>query len=184
MSHSQQPVVVSVSRDAEHHFSKAPCDSITLAAGLGVEGDAHLGTTVQHLSRVAVDPTQPNLRQVHLIQSELFTDLASSGHAVRAGDLGENITTAGIDLLNLPSGAVLTFGNEAAIEITGLRNPCAQINAFEPGLLKSVIGRSVSGDIIRKAGIMAIVLRSGVIAPGDAITVALPALPHTALEKV
>jgi MOSC domain-containing protein YiiM len=184
MSDSQLPAVVSVSRDAEHRFSKLPCESITLVAGLGVEGDAHLGTTVQHRSRIAVDPTQPNLRQVHLIQSELFDDVSADGHSLRAGDLGENITTAGINLLGLPRGTVLRFGADAAIEVTGLRNPCAQINTFEPGLLKSVIGRTASGEVVRKAGIMAIVLQSGVVNPGDAVVVELPPLPHAALEKV
>jgi MOSC domain-containing protein YiiM len=184
MSDCQQPAVLSVSRDAEHRFSKLPCEAITLVAGLGVEGDAHLGRTVQHLSRVAVDPTQPNLRQVHLIQSELFDEVTADGHSLSPGDLGENITTEGIDLLDLPRGTVLKFGDEAAIEVTGLRSPCAQINTFEPGLLRSVIGRTAAGDVVRKAGIMAIVLRSGTVRPGDFVVVELPPQPHSALEKV
>jgi MOSC domain-containing protein YiiM len=178
------PVVVSVSRDSSHRFSKQPSDQITLLEGLGVECDAHLGETVQHRSRVAQDPTQPNLRQVHLIQSELFEEVAAAGFAVTPGQLGENITTAGIDLLSLPGGAVLQLGAHARIEITGLRNPCSQINGFEPGLLKAVLGKSENGDVVRKAGIMAVVTRSGVVRPGDAIAVTLPAEPHRALERV
>jgi MOSC domain-containing protein YiiM len=178
------PVVVSVSRDDSHRFSKQTSAQITLLEGLGVEGDAHLGRTVQHRSRVAQDPTQPNLRQVHLIQSELFDDVASEGFTVTPGQLGENITTAGIDLLGLPRGAVLQLGADARIEITGLRNPCSQINGFEPGLLKAVLGKTESGDVVRKAGIMAVVTRGGVVRPGDAIAVTLPIEPHHALERV
>jgi MOSC domain-containing protein YiiM len=184
MSEVHRPTVLSVSRDPEHRFSKPVQPTITLVEGLGVEGDAHLGRTVQHRSRVAVDPTQPNLRQVHLLQSELFPDVAADGYTLTPGDMGENVTTVGIDLLALPQGTILRFGESAAIEITGLRNPCAQINTFEPGLLKSVIARDDAGDVIRKAGVMAIVLHSGDVATGDEIVVELPALPHLALEKV
>ncbi|MDQ1578915.1 MAG: hypothetical protein QOE21_1602 [Microbacteriaceae bacterium] len=178
------PVVVSVSLDATHRFSKQASDQITLLEGLGVEGDAHSGKTVQHRSRVAQDPTQPNLRQVHLIHSELFDEVAAEGFTVTPGQMGENVTTAGIDLLGLPRGTVLQLGADARIEITGLRNPCSQINGFEPGLLKAVLGTAENGDVVRKAGIMAVVTRGGVVRPGDAIAVTLPSEPHQPLERV
>ncbi|WSY48281.1 MOSC domain-containing protein (plasmid) [Embleya sp. NBC_00888] len=176
--------MVTVSREAEHRFTKANVESIRLLAGLGVEGDAHLGVTVQHRSRVAADPTQPNLRQVHLIHAELFEELAEAGFTVAAGELGENVTTRGVDLLGLPTGTLLRLGAEAVVEVTGLRNPCPQINAFQDGLLKAVVGRDEAGGIVRKAGIMAIVRTGGDIRPGDAIAVELPAPPHRALERV
>jgi len=177
-------VVVSVSRDPEHRFSKPSQESITLLEGLGVEGDAHLGKTVQHRSRVAADPSQPNLRQVHLIHSELFAEVAEAGFDLRPGDLGENVTTAGIDLLALPRGARLHIGAEAVVEITGLRNPCAQINAFQPELLKTMVGHDDEGRVFRKAGIMGVVLNSGVVRPGDTIKVTLPPKPHQPLDRV
>jgi MOSC domain-containing protein YiiM len=176
--------VVAVSRDATHRFSKANQSSIRLLAGLGVEGDAHLGVTVQHRSRVAQDPTQPNLRQVHLIQAELFDELHGAGYEVRPGDLGENVTTSGLDLLGLPVGAVLRLGEDARVEITGLRNPCLQIDAFRTGLLKKVVGRDESGQLVRRAGIMGIVLTPGEIHVGDRVEVTLPAAPHRPLERV
>jgi len=179
-----KPTVVSVSRDPRHAFSKPEADRITLVEGIGVEGDAHAGRTVQHLSRKRVDPTAPNLRQVHLIQAELFNEVAEEGFEVAPGQLGENVTTAGIDLLALPTGTVLTLGHEAQVEITGLRNPCRQINDFESGLLKAVVSRGVDGELIRKAGVMAVVLRGGEVKRGDPITVTLPAEPHRPLEKV
>ena len=184
MVQTRSAVVLSVSRDSGHRFSKPSCEEITLLEGLGVAGDAHLGVTVQHRSRVVADPTQPNLRQVHLIHSELFAEVAASGFTLRPGDMGENVTTAGIDLLALPRGAQLLIGHDALIEVTGLRNPCAQINAFKPGLLKTMVGHDDKGRLIRKAGIMGIVLQSGVIRPGDKITVALPQEPHHALGRV
>ncbi len=177
-------VVLSVSRDSAHRFTKPSCEAITLLEGLGVAGDAHLGVTVQHRSRVVADPSQPNLRQVHLIHSELFAEVAAVGFTLRPGDMGENVTTAGIDLLALPRGARLLIGPDALVEVTGLRNPCAQINAFEPGLLKTMVGHDDEGRVIRKAGIMGIVLQSGVIRPGDKITVTLPQEPHHALDRV
>lgn len=176
--------IVAVARDEGHHFSKPLLPAIRLLAGLGVEGDAHCGETVKHRSRVAVDPTQPNLRQVHLIHTELFDELAAGGFSLRPGDMGENVTTRGIDLLALPVGARLQLGPEALVEVTGLRNPCVQIEAFQPGLLKAVLGRDANGKLIRKAGIMAIVLASGEVRPGDSVGVTLPALPHRALERV
>lgn len=184
MDTTTQGIVTSVSRDGDHSFSKPTAASIRLLAGLGVEGDAHLGVTVQHLSRVAADPTPPNLRQVHLIHAELHDELRESGHEVTPGDLGENITTRGLDLLGLPRGTRLLLGAQAEIEITGLRNPCEQINGFQPGLLKQVVGKDEQGNVVRKAGIMGIVLRSGEVRPGDPITVALPDGPHLPLERV
>ena len=181
MSHA---TVIAVSSDADHRFSKPNRSSIRLLAGLGVEGDAHLGVTVQHLSRVARDPTQPNLRQVHFMHAELFDELRAAGYDITPGDLGENVTTRGIDLLGLPVGARLLLGPEAVVEITGLRNPCPQIDRFRTGLLKQVVGRDVSGAVVRKAGTMGIVLASGTLRPGDPIAVELPALPHRPLEKV
>lgn len=176
--------VIAVSRDAGHAFSKPPEPTIRLLAGLGVEGDAHCGATVKHRSRVAADPTQPNLRQVHLIHDELLDELNAAGFDLAPGRMGENVTTRGIDLLGLPVGTRLKLGESAEIEITGLRNPCAQIEAFRPGLLKAVLGRDAQGRLIRKAGIMGIVLNGGEIRPGDAIAVTFPAGPHRPLDRV
>lgn len=176
--------IVAVARNEGHRFSKPILPAIRLLAGLGVEGDAHCGETVKHRSRVAVDPTQPNLRQVHLIHAELFEELAGKGFSLRPGDMGENVTTRGLDLLGLPTGTRMRLGPNALVEITGLRNPCVQIEAFQPGLLKAVLGRDGDGKLIRKAGVMAIVLAGGEVRPGDSIEVSLPALPHRALERV
>jgi MOSC domain-containing protein YiiM len=169
---------------AGHTFSKPNAGEIRLLAGLGVEGDAHLGVTVQHRSRVAQDPTQPNLRQVHLIQGELHDELAAAGFSVAPGDLGENVTTRGLDLLALPRGTRLFLGDEAVVEVTGLRNPCPQIDAFRKGLLKQVVGRAPDGGIVRRAGIMSVVLAGGDVRPGDEIRVELPQGPHLPLERV
>jgi MOSC domain-containing protein YiiM len=177
-------VVVSVSREREHRFSKMPARSINLIAGLGVEGDAHAGPTVQHRSRVAVDATQPNLRQVHLMPAELFDELREQGFEVQPGQLGENITTAGIDLLDLSRGTRLTLGPQAVVEVTGLRNPCLQIEAFRPRLLRAVLHRTADGAVVRKAGIMGIVAEGGLVSPGDPIVVDLPAGPHHPLDPV
>jgi MOSC domain-containing protein YiiM len=176
--------VITVSSAPGHCFSKSLQGSIRLLKGLGVEGDAHCGETVKHRSRVAVDPTQPNLRQVHLIHAELLDELNAAGFDVAPGQMGENVLTRGLDLLALPVGARLRLGADALVEITGLRNPCVQIDRFRPGLLKAVLGRDAQGKIVRKAGIMSIVLEGGEIAPGDGIGVTLPALPHRALERV
>lgn len=176
--------VTAVCRDGEHRFSKTPVDEVVLLSGLGVQGDVHLGVTVQHRSRVAADPTQPNLRQVHLIHAELFAEVGDHGFRVDPGQLGENITTRGIDLLALPRGTRLHLGNEAVIEVTGLRNPCQQINSFQPRLLKEVLTKNPAGDLVRKAGVMSVVQTGGVVRPGDPITVQLPATPHQALEPV
>lgn len=176
--------VVSVSLSNQHAFSKDTAGHITLLAGLGVEGDAHLGVTVQHRSRVAQDPTQPNLRQVHLIHAELFDELAAKGFMVVPGQLGENITTAGIDLLALPVDAELHIGSSAIVKITGLRNPCAQLDNFQPGLTAAVLDHAPDGTLIRKAGIMGIVVAGGSVRSGDAIRVQLPPQPHRPLERV
>ena len=176
--------VAAVSSNGVYSFTKPNRASITLLAGLGVEGDVHAGVTVKHRSRVAQDPTQPNLRQVHLIHRELFDEVADRGFDVAPGQLGENVTTEGIDLLALPTGTLLGLGEEAVVEVTGLRNPCLQIDNFRSGLLKQVVGRDEAGRLIRKAGIMGVVHRGGTIHPGDTITVTLPALPHVPLERV
>lgn len=184
MSSRPRAQVVSVSKSADHNFSKVPSSSILLREGLGVEGDAHAGTTVQHLSRVRADPTQPNLRQVHLIHAELFDELEADGLDVNPGDLGENITTHELDLLGLPEGTILRIGPSAVIEVTGLRNPCLQIDRFRSGLLKAVLPRDNTGNIVRKAGVMGIVLRDGEITVEDEIHIELPAEPHRPLERV
>ncbi len=176
--------VIAVSRDAVHAFSKKAEASITLLAGLGVEGDAHSGTTVKHRSRVAKDPAQPNLRQVHLMHAEVFEELAGKGFTVGAGDMGENVTTEGVDLLGLPRGARLHIGETAVVEITGLRNPCKQLEEFQPGLMYALLDKTESGDLIRKAGVMGIVIAGGAVSPGDSIRVEMPAGPHEALLPV
>ncbi|WP_420100558.1 MOSC domain-containing protein [Bosea sp. (in: a-proteobacteria)] len=177
-------MVISVSAAKGHRFSKPVLGAISLLKGLGVAGDAHCGETVKHRSRVAIDPTQPNLRQVHLLHAELLEELNAAGFGVAPGDMGENVLTRGIDLLGLPTGARLRLGETACVEITGLRNPCAQIDAFRPGLLKAVLVRDGEGRIIRKAGVMGIVLEGGEVRPGDPITVTLPSGTHRPLERV
>lgn len=176
--------VVSVARDDGHRFSKPVVAAIRLLAGLGVEGDAHCGATVRHRSRFAVDPAAPNLRQVHLIQADLFDELAAKGFALRPGDLGENVLTTGIDLLALPRGARLALGPDAIVEVTGLRNPCAQIEGFAEGLLAAVLDRAEDGSLVRKAGVMAVVIEGGEVRPGDPIAVALPPPPWSKLDRV
>jgi len=167
-------VVVAVARDGEHRFSKRQVDVVRLLQGLGVEGDAHAGVTVQHRSRVARDPSQPNLRQVHLIHAELLEEVDADGFTVPPGAMGENITTRGVDLLGLSAGTRLELGPDAVVEITGLRNPCTQIDAYEPGLLKRMVGRDPDGGIVRRAGVMGIVLAGGEVRPGDAVRVVEP----------
>ena len=181
--------VQAISRDGAHRFSKVVQPVIRLLAGLGVEDDAHLGVTVQHRSRVAADPSQPNLRQVHLIAAELFGELAAQGFSVGAGQLGENITTRGLDLLALPVGTRLHLGPDAVVEVTGLRNPCAQIEAFglkqhRSGLLAAVLDRDAAGQLVRKAGVMGVVLVGGEVRPGDAVRAERPPPPWRALERV
>lgn len=159
-------------------------DSITLLEGLGVDGDAHLGETVQHLSRIRRDPTQPNLRQVHLVHAELHDELRDRGFELEPGQMGENVTTRGVDLLALPVGTRLRLGDTALIEITGLRNPCKQLNGIQDGLMAATLDRGADGELIRKAGVMAIVITGGQVRPGDPIATELPAEPHRALEPV
>ena len=177
-------IVVAVSLGSTHEFSKPAQPAIRLLAGLGVEGDSHAGRTVQHRSRVARDPTAINLRQVHLIHAELIAELTAAGFQVAPGRLGENVTTQGIDLLALPAGARLHLGERAVIEVTGLRNPCYQLDNYQAGLMQAVLGRDADGRLIRKAGVMGIVVDGGDLRPGDPIRVELPALPHRALEPV
>ncbi len=174
----------SVHSSSSHTFSKHSQPSLRLLEGLGAEGDAHMGVTVKHRSRVAQDPTQPNLRQIHLIQAELHQELNRKGFRVKAGDMGENITTRGLDLLSLPVGARLHLGSEAVVEVTGLRNPCAQLEQFQQGLMQAVLDRDAEGHLVRKAGIMGIVLLGGEVRPKDLIRVELPAGPHRRLERV
>jgi MOSC domain-containing protein YiiM len=175
--------VVAVCADKGHHFSKPLLLSIRLIKGLGVEGDAHLGEKVQHLSRQRKDPDAPNLRQVHLVHKELFGELGEKGFDVKPGDLGENVTTQGLDILGLPAGTKLYLGNEAVVEVTGLRNPCRQIDKFQEGLLHATLDKT--GDkLVRKAGIMSIVLAGGDVRPGDIIRVEPPQGPHRPLEPV
>ncbi|AVH99306.1 MULTISPECIES: MOSC domain-containing protein [Streptomyces] len=176
--------VTAVSSNGEYSFTKPNRDSIMLLAGLGVEGDVHAGVTVKHRSRVAQDPTQPNLRQVHLIHEELFAEVSAEGFEVVPGDLGENITTRGIDLLGLPVGTLLRIGDHAVLEVTGLRNPCLQIDNFQDGLLKQVVGRDEDGNVVRRAGVMSIVKQGGAVYPGDTIEAELPSGPHRPLERV
>ena len=177
-------IVEAVSRSSSHRFSKRPELYIRLVANHGVEGDAHAGVTVKHRSRVAVNPNQPNLRQVHLIHAELHEELRTSGFNVAAGDLGENITTRGVDLLGLPRGARLRIGKDAIVEVTGLRNPCVQIDRFQDGLLSAMLGKNANGELVRKSGIMGIVIAGGDVHTGDPIVVSLPPLPHSRLEVV
>ena len=177
-------LVVSLARDGAHNFSKLGVQQISLLAGLGVEGDAHAGETVRHRSRVAKDPTQPNLRQVHLIHAELFDELAGKGFVVSPGQLGENVTTAGIDLLGLSAGTRLRLGDATLIEITGLRNPCHQINGIAPGLMEALLDRAADGSLIRKCGVMAVVLSRGEVAVGAAITIEHVPEPHVPLQVV
>jgi len=177
-------MVVAVSRSPKHTFSKPNEGGIHLVAGLGVEGDAHQGETVKHRSRVARDPTKPNLRQVHLIHAELHDELNAAGFSLSAGLMGENVTTRGVDLLGLPRGARLHLGDAAVVEVTGLRNPCAQLDGLQPGLMQATLGRDERGDVVRKAGVMSVVVAGGLVRPGDAIRVELPAPPHHRLEPV
>lgn len=176
--------VTAVSLSSSHSFQKSKQNSIKLIAGIGIEGDTHAGKTVQHRSRVAKDPTQPNLRQVHLIHSELHTELNNAGFNVAAGDMGENITTKGIDLLKLPTDTLLHLGDKAIVKVTGLRNPCAQLNDFQSGLMSAVLDKDESGNIVRKAGIMSVVIAGGIVKPGDNISIELPPKPYRSLERV
>ena len=176
--------VVAVSRSARHTFSKQNAESIHLLEGLGVDGDAHMGVTVKHRSRVRADPTRPNLRQVHLVHAELHDELRAAGFSVQPGDIGENVTTRGIDLLALSTGTRLHLGETAVVEVTGLRNPCVQLDRFQAGLTAACLDRGDDGELVRKAGIMAIVIAGGEVRPGDAIRVEPPPGPHRPLVPV
>ena len=178
------PQVLAVARDDAHRFSKPVRTSITLLAGLGVEGDAHLGTTVQHLSRKRRDPDAPNLRQVHLVHAELHDELAEKGYRVGPGDLGENVTTAGVPLLDLPTGTRLHLGEDAVVELTGLRNPCIQIEKLGTGAMKAVLDRDADGNVVRKSGVMGVVITGGEVRPDDVVRVELPAGEQLALQPV
>ena len=177
--------VVAVHRSGSHSFSKfAEDEGITLVEGLGVAGDAHAGTTVKHRSRLSRDASAPNLRQVHLIHAELFDELMAAGFAVWPGELGENVTTRGVDLLALPTGTRLRLGVEAVVALTGLRNPCVQIDRFQRGLTAAVLARDEQGELVRKAGVMAVVLQGGLVRAGDALTIELPPPPHRRLVPI
>lgn len=180
----EQPRVIAVSRDDVHRFSKPVVDEVRLVEGWGIEGDAHAGTTVQHRSRVARDPSQPNLRQVHLLHAEVFDEVAEAGFRVEPGQMGENVTTRGVDLLGLPTGTLLHLGDEACVRVTGLRNPCQQINGFEPGLLREVLGRDEDGAVVRKGGVMSVVVTGGVVRTGDRVWIELPTGEQQALQPV
>ena len=177
-------IVTSVSLRAGHDFSKTKAASIRLQAGLGVEGDAHKGKTVQHLYHIRKDSTRPNLCQVHLIHAELFDELREKGFDISPGELGENVTTSDIDLLSLPTGTRLRLGTTAIVEVTGLRNPCVQMDRFRKGLMAATLDKDADGKLIRKAGIMSIVIADGTVHPGDAIKIELPRAPYRPLQPV
>ena len=178
------PTVVGLHRSAQHAFSKESVAELSLLAGIGVEGDAHAGPLVKHRSRVAADPNQPNLRQVHLIAAELFDVLADLGHRVEPGQLGENITTRDLDVHALAVGTMLAIGDEALVAVTGLRNPCQQIERFQPGLLRQVAYRDASGSLVRRGGIMGVVVRGGPVRLGDRVAAAAPPGGFRPLERV
>jgi len=179
-----KPSVIAVHLDAEHRLSKITQTVIELVPGYGVKGDAHYGKTVQHLYAKRKNPHTPNLRQVHLIQQELFAELKEKGFEVLPGILGENITTVGLDLLALPSGTKLFIGEDVLVELTGLRTPCSQINDIQPGLMQALFDRDEHGEMIRKAGVMAVIVQGGMVKAGDEIRVALPEGPHQPLQAV
>ena len=176
--------ITALSVSASHTMSKPNAPRIRLIEGIGIEGDAHAGVTVKHRSRVAHDPTQPNLRQVHLIHAELIDELQTKGFRVAPGIMGENVTTRGIDLLALPRGTRLHLGKSAVIEVTGLRNPCTQLDGLQPGLMEAVLIRDPARGLIRLAGVMSVVRAGGEVAAGDAIAVERPDCAHEALRPV
>jgi MOSC domain-containing protein YiiM len=176
--------VEAVHASPTHSMTKTDRLTVRLVRGLGVEGDAHLGAAVQHRSRLRRDATQPNLRQVHLLPAELHVELRDRGFQIGAGQMGENVTTRGIDLLGLPRAARLHLGQNAVVEVTGLRNPCQQLNGIQAGLMAAVLDRDQAGNLVRKAGIMAVVVSDGRVSSGDPIRVELPPLPHHPLAPV
>jgi MOSC domain-containing protein YiiM len=175
------PIVIAVSHSKTHTFSKNNQSAIRLIEGLGVEGDAHAGKTVKHRFLVKKDATKPNIRQVHLIHAELLDKLEEKGFTVHPGQLGENITTRGVDLLGLPTDTILKIGEEAVVKITALRNPCKQIDEFQKGLLKEVLYKDEEGNLVRATGVMGIILKGGTVQPGDNIVAELPPEPHQEL---
>jgi len=177
-------VIAAVARRGPRAFGKEVCAEIRLVAGFGVEGDVHAGATVRHRSRMARTPDLPNLRQVHLIHAELHEALAGVGFTVGPGEMGENVTTRGVPLLDLPSGTRLRLGGEAVVELTGLRNPCPQLDGFQRGLRAAVLDRDAAGNLVRKAGVMAVVVTGGTLRAGDPVAVELPDAPHRPLEPV
>jgi MOSC domain-containing protein YiiM len=181
---TSSPRVAGLALSPRHRFSKEPVPEVRLLAGHGIEGDAHAGTTVRHRSRRRFRPQDPNLRQVHLLAGELLDELTAKGYDVAPGRLGENVTTVGVDLLALPTGTVLRLGEAAEVEVTGLRNPCVQIDRYSDGLMAQVIGRSDDGEVVRRAGIMGVVLTSGTVRVDDPLTVVLPPGPHQPLRPV
>lgn len=184
MSQRTAATVAAVSRSPTHTLTKQTTENIRLVAGLGVDGDAHQGVTVKHRSRLAKFGHMPNLRQVHLIHAELFDELSKTGFDVSPGQMGENVTTRGVDLLGLPTGARLHLGNDAVVEVTGLRNPCRQLEKIQPGLMAATLAHDAEGNLVRKAGIMGIVLEGGEVGEGDPIRIELPPTPHQKLEPV
>ena len=179
-----EPTIIAVGCSQQHAFSKTTQHSIDLIEGLGVQGDAHNGVTVQHLSRMKIQPPPANLRQVHLIHAELFDELREAGHLVEPQQLGENVTTRHLDILQLPAGTLLQLGDQALVEVTGLRNPCQQIENFQAGLQDKLVFRDAEGKLMRKCGIMGIVKRGGNIQTGASIKVQLPPEPHKPLRVV
>lgn len=177
-------VVAAVSSSSTHTIAKPTQQRVRLLTGLGVQGDAHQGSTVKHRSLAARDPKRPNLRQVHLIHAELHDELREAGIPVEAGQMGENITTRGVDLLGLPLGTRLVIGDAAVVEVTGLRAPCVQLDSIQPGLMRATLGRDEDGNVLYKAGVMSIVVSDGEVRPGDPIAVELPPRPHRRLEPV
>ena len=177
-------IVVAVSLNPKHTFSKLPQLSIHLLAGLGVEGDAHCGSTVRHRYLVRRNPAAPNRTQVHLLEAEFLEALATDAPnfpAFHPGDFGENILTRSIRLISLPLGTRLHLGPTAIVELTGLRSPCKQMNTLRPGLMKASF---VPGTRRHRAGVMAVVLEAGTLSAADTIHVELPPEPHIALRPV
>ncbi len=176
--------IIAVGAGRRHGLTKAPALSIRLIAGQGVDGDAHSGARVQHRSRARFNPSLPNLRQVHLLQAELLEELNAAGFPLTPVQMGENVTTAGLDLLALPEGTRLRLGSDAVVELTGLRNPCIQLERMMPGLMAACLGRDADGGLIRKAGVMAVVLTGGEVRAGDAIMIELPEGERRAMRPV
>src|SRR6266508_2391365 len=171
--HETGGLVEAVHSSTSHGVWKSTRPSITLLAGVGVEGDVHAGATVKHRSRADKTPEKPNLRQVHLIHSELHDELRAAGFEVNPGDMGENVTTSGLDLLGLPTDTLLHLGDSAVVQVTGVRAPCKQLNEIQDGLMSAVLGRDTDGKLVRKSGVMTVVVTGGQVRAGDRITVEL-----------